>query len=551
MGGQQSTINSKQKNDVAARQRRQKPAANLDVEDMAQDSASIALEHTLSQPGQAQPKDLLTLQRVVGNRAVQRLIQRKLIVGASNDAFEREADRVADLVMRMPTPPQEKSGGLQVEGASLQRQVPEEEIQARSLLQRQAESETGDATGGFEASSDLEGRLGASRGGGSPLPEDTRTFMESRFGADFSQVRVHTGAEAAQMNRELDAQAFTHGQDIYMGEGRYSPHTSEGQWLLAHELTHVVQQTGRRQPQRQAGDKAPRSVGASVDFGSGAQPPAQSLWGSARREESPNLFASAATDSKLQLATPGAVPQIQFFKTNIGKVDLESSGFSATIGAALKITKTATYLTLGSQDYQPRGRVKATGPKDEVGKLELGFLQTVYRSDRNFYYSPGAAAKAGTRLKESDTLSTLPVRDGDAGKTPWYGMETVKQFATAAESTKMTSMYDAPKSPNYWQKTDGGVTQNLVKTDGKDIFRSWLAVQHSVTKELKCMDYADWEVDYGTKVAVNAKNLAASTVSPTTGGAKIIGTGDGDGGKAPLTGDPVANDVAVIVPGNW
>lgn len=92
---------------------------------------------------------------------------------------------------------------------------------------------------------DLESRLNATKGGGSPLPEDTRSSMEGAFGADFSGVRVHTDSSAVQMNRELGAQAFTHGSDIYFGSGKYDTGSSDGQRLLAHELTHTVQQEGR------------------------------------------------------------------------------------------------------------------------------------------------------------------------------------------------------------------------------------------------------------------------------------------------------------------
>ncbi|AFY83187.1 eCIS core domain-containing protein [Oscillatoria acuminata] len=85
----------------------------------------------------------------------------------------------------------------------------------------------------------LESRLNQTKSGGSPLPAQVRSFMEPRFGADFSPVRVHTGPESVQMNRELNAQAFTHSNHIYFGEGK-----SPGQDLLtAHELTHVLQQT--------------------------------------------------------------------------------------------------------------------------------------------------------------------------------------------------------------------------------------------------------------------------------------------------------------------
>ena len=115
----------------------------------------------------------------------------------------------------------------------------EEEIQIKPVLQRSSNDN-------MQASDSIESRLSSSKGSGSPLPDDVRTFMEPRFGADFSQVRVHTGSEAVQMNRDLSAQAFTHKQDLYFGSGK-APGKNE---LTAHELTHVVQQTGETRLQR-------------------------------------------------------------------------------------------------------------------------------------------------------------------------------------------------------------------------------------------------------------------------------------------------------------
>ncbi len=92
---------------------------------------------------------------------------------------------------------------------------------------------------------DLHMRLNRGSGSGQTLPNTDRSFVERRFGVDFSGVRIHTDSNAVQMNRELNAQAFTHGRDIYFGAGRYSTNTSSGKRLLAHELTHVVQQTHR------------------------------------------------------------------------------------------------------------------------------------------------------------------------------------------------------------------------------------------------------------------------------------------------------------------
>jgi peptidoglycan hydrolase-like protein with peptidoglycan-binding domain len=115
----------------------------------------------------------------------------------------------------------------------LQRQeMPEEEaVQTKPSLQRATD-------GSLQAGGNLESRLNSSKGGGSPLPQDVKGFMESRFRTDFSQVRAHTDNEAVQMNRDLNAQAFTHKQDVYFSAGK----TPGKDALTAHELTHVVQQ---------------------------------------------------------------------------------------------------------------------------------------------------------------------------------------------------------------------------------------------------------------------------------------------------------------------
>ena len=100
--------------------------------------------------------------------------------------------------------------------------------------------------GGLTAGESIETRLESSKGAGNPLPDETRDFMENRFGNDFGGVRVHTGSDAVQLSKELNAQAFTHEENVYFNSGKYSPHTDEGKKLLAHELTHTIQQTGAK-----------------------------------------------------------------------------------------------------------------------------------------------------------------------------------------------------------------------------------------------------------------------------------------------------------------
>ncbi|MEA3323828.1 MAG: DUF4157 domain-containing protein [Euryarchaeota archaeon] len=174
-----------------------------------------------------------------------KMIQTKLTIGQSNDRYEQEADRVADAVMRMPEPRLQRQAEPEEEELVqsklaadaeyfIQRQVDEEEEEEEFL---QTKELTGHNAGITPA---IESRINVTRGGGQPLPESTCAFFEPRFGHDFSQVRVHSDSEAVQMNRELNAQAFTYKQDIYFGMGRF-PGTNV---LTAHELAHVAQQTG-------------------------------------------------------------------------------------------------------------------------------------------------------------------------------------------------------------------------------------------------------------------------------------------------------------------
>ena len=184
---------------------------------------------------------VMQLQRDYGNRYVQRLVnhisqkraeavQAKLTVGPAGDEYEQEADRVAKQVVGMTEP-------------SAQRQE-EEELQAKPLAQRKVPLEGGDVEPAVEQS------IEQSQGRGQALPDSLRTSMEGAFGADFSGVRVHSDAQADALNDSMSARAFTTGKDIFIRQGEYNPGSSSGQELLAHELTHVVQQKqgGTRSP---------------------------------------------------------------------------------------------------------------------------------------------------------------------------------------------------------------------------------------------------------------------------------------------------------------
>lgn len=215
-------------------------------------------------------------------------VQPKLQVGRPRDQYEQEADRVAESVMQTASPTTVSSSELEPLAirriqspfaAPLQRQsasVDEEKKKAAKEVADQAERKKQQAEKEKVAAEEkavkadkdkhnqdkkkkeddkvqtqaqpgqipvinptLENHLSTQQGSGQPLPESTRTFMESRFHHDFSQVRVHADAQATQA---LNARAFTHKHDIYFNPAQYQPQAPVGQRLLAHELTHVVQQ---------------------------------------------------------------------------------------------------------------------------------------------------------------------------------------------------------------------------------------------------------------------------------------------------------------------
>ncbi|HWM95263.1 MAG TPA: DUF4157 domain-containing protein [Thermoanaerobaculia bacterium] len=185
-------------------------------------------------------------------------LQAKLAVGQPGDRWEQEADCVAESVMRMPDPAelpttaapaqvQRKCAACAAGGPESCAECSEEE---ETVRRKEAPGHSS------EAAPALESQVESLRGGGQPLPDSERAFFEPRFGHDFSRVRIHADPGAAESARSLGAFAYTLGQNIAFDDGRYAPGTDAGRRLLAHELTHVVQQGSARQtvmPYRPAG----------------------------------------------------------------------------------------------------------------------------------------------------------------------------------------------------------------------------------------------------------------------------------------------------------
>ncbi|WP_036249026.1 DUF4157 domain-containing protein [Methylobacter sp. BBA5.1] len=242
-------------------------------------------------------------------------VQTKMTVNKPGDKFEQEADKMADKVMRMPDPalapikeeklqrqpedklqkqeeekiqkaalPEEKIQKAAAPEEKLQKKeeeklqkaaLPEEKIQKAELpeekLQKKEEEKIqkapaeeeklqrkGDA-GTPAASSNIQSAIQNKTSGGQPLSSDVRGYMEPRFNADFSNVRIHSDPESASLNQQLSARAFTYQNHVFFSQDQYQPGTSEGKQLLAHELTHTIQQghAVQRSPQVNATTSPP------------------------------------------------------------------------------------------------------------------------------------------------------------------------------------------------------------------------------------------------------------------------------------------------------
>lgn len=264
------------------------------------------LQRAYVDPTTLTPTDVQHLQRAVGNRATINLmssaigLQPKLKLGPAGDKYEREADQVAQQVVQhtdRPEPVQRtddedelaqakrpgESDNLLRQTVSLPpratpfasrisrvQRAPTRQLQPSFSLQRQPGEEEelaqtkllhGPEGGAVEKS--VEQQIQAARGGGKALDKGTLSSMEQGFGANFGSVRVHTGGQADTLNRSLNSRAFTVGSDIFFRSGEYNPGSSGGKQLLAHELTHTVQQSGGG-VQR---DMIQRAIGFEFEFG--------------------------------------------------------------------------------------------------------------------------------------------------------------------------------------------------------------------------------------------------------------------------------------------
>ena len=224
------------------------------IGEMSGNSKGAAAELTVSRPGDPHRQKADRVANPV-TRMPSPVVQASLDISQPGDALEVEADSVADTVMRMSAPPPQVPGISAVSSTGSYPSIRRICADCADKLPDAISLENDGAGGGkmppqrkegpasgLQVTPAVEANVRALQGEGSPLPPATLDFFEARFGADFSQVRVNTGGRADDTAKSLGAKAFTVGQSITFGAGQYAPASQQGRHLLAHELTHVVQQ---------------------------------------------------------------------------------------------------------------------------------------------------------------------------------------------------------------------------------------------------------------------------------------------------------------------
>ena len=353
---------------------------------------------------------------------------RQVAIGATDDPLEREADRVAEQVMRM--------------------ELPDQPLKDRGMLRIQR-LESHSSRGASEAAPPSVERVLA--GSGRPLEPWLREEMEQRFMHDFSSVRIHNDAEAQRSARCVNAHAYTVGDRIVFGAGRFAPQTREGQRLLAHELTHVIQQGGLDNPRQH---QAESNVTAStVD---GGAPRLSAAHRSLQRQPCDPLtdpFCEANKEGKkdekkmdpktarvyeacpdtcktfppVEIA-PGAFLTLCSDEITSGSARITMSGctpgrlgrvtlFSGAPAWQLPMSADKTCAAYSYCTPYEQGKQK---PPD-TSKIQIGYIQTIENAmSGGVYFKRDAAQKWAMVGNSWECLKN--VRDGEAGsQEPWYG----------------------------------------------------------------------------------------------------------------------------------
>ena len=400
--------------------------------------------------------------------------QAKLTVGAPDDAFEKEADEVAGQVMRMPEP------GVQ----RMCSECEEEKVQAKEVP-----GLTPSVPEGFES------RFAALQGGGQPLPASERAFFEPRFGRDFSSVRLHSGTAAGELARSVNARAFTLGDSIVLGAGEGGP---SGRQLLAHELTHVVQQSG-------SAARVQRAVSFRADFSNISVTPQATAAISGTRFTYDDASFSANADV-----------------TATGDTEAELNQWDVGVLQDMVVNWEREYWRRNNADGRGRYVEQMFLPVNTRFRDQLDSSTTVWSADSEHTdLSTVAKTPAGARFQASTTIATA---DDPAG-------------SDTTDGSGVTGM-DA----------SDGVSNIGIQRIGSR-FDTWISAHNTVTDEWRHLRRLNWNYMRSLDFRGSGGTLAVGPESGQVGHHGPYGAGK----DAPLTTDTAAttaND-AMSDNANW
>lgn len=527
---------------------------------------------------------ILDLQRTVGNRAVQRLLQAeaqpssatpeeedkkeeeagsalsevqpKLEVGSPDDPSEHEAESVAEHVTEF-----ERSTGADVMRQALSSEgdhtraaevgdgLPGHTLRAGTLstVGRLHVSAKGNSEGTVPAS--IEHRITQGRGTGQRLPAYVANSMALHTGYDFSNVRVKTGPEAAALNRSLNARAFTLGADIWLGANE-SVHDLR---LMSHELTHVVQQgaatkVSRKESTGTAGSSVTQHLRALKNQGSRGA----SLYGEEIRRFQHEYPGDRMASLRRQILGGTPVPINQQYGAGVLRrwgtttptpatsLGFTSAAFNKGTDGAVTFSNSGGSASLRSPAYETTGTVEASGGTDaDAQDWEAGYIQTLLSTSRAAHY-------IGSPKEKKRLIAFGPVRDAlvKTGE-PWYDPTNLNgpgrvPFTKTGEKAD-TKLWDRPGNPSPWDTPDG--KGKLDHTDGKDKFATWMiARQKSAPNAIVYLNWLTWEVDWSMTSEYASKGTKTASAVPAA--QKVTGSGAGKGAETPVLTGPTANDSA-------
>lgn len=466
------------------------------------DSFAEGSKKTPARP-RAQPEAELNLQETAGNMAVQNLfrgsLQAKLRVSSTGDACEQEADRVAEHVMSSQVPSVQRKCAPRQEGAARPKCEEDEKLQTKES--------PGHAP---HINREVASALSSLQGGGQPLSPSIRTLFEPRFGRTFNDVRVHMDSEAAETANAINARAFTVGKDIVFGADQYSPHSRDGQLLLAHELTHVVQQEG--------------SAGGPIQRAPVIPPTPQHL--------QPGVLDAS------YFLLQGNLPKT----TGTVQMQAQSSDMVRILGPRLDWTETITM----AKD-SPTGQA-----------TDVGFMQTLMSSSRQAIYQGGPASfKYTIRTPQSRDMAYSVAATkitGSHGRPMYEAGEEVRPpggfyadtdtVVTNASGKKEAMKGRAALSPNKGASDTINMFDQpsfsapafqdgapLTGTAGKESFRLSVEAKEMGKATVPLKNY-DWSFDWSQSI-----NVSVPSAPTATGGTGINITQTPDGAPQ-LDGDP-------------